>query len=73
MAHTFTPWHLGDRERQADLCDLQVSLVYKVSSRTAKAGTQRNCLGSMGVGGDQANAILKNIVQKLRNPDKMCP
>ena len=29
------------RQRQADLCELEVSLVYRVSSRTARA-TQRN-------------------------------
>ena len=30
------------RQRQADLCDFKVSLVYIVSSRTARAVTQRN-------------------------------
>ena len=29
------------RQRQADLCEFEVSLVYRVSSRTARA-TQRN-------------------------------
>ena len=29
------------RKRQADLCELEASLVYKVSSRTARA-TERN-------------------------------
>ena len=29
------------RQRQTDLCEFEVSLVYKTSSRTAKA-TQRN-------------------------------
>jgi hypothetical protein len=30
------------RQRQADLCEFEVSQVYKVSSRTARAITQRN-------------------------------
>jgi hypothetical protein len=30
------------RQRQVDLCDFKANLVYKVSSRTAKAITQRN-------------------------------
>ena len=30
------------RQRQADFCEFKASLVYKVSSRTAKAITQRN-------------------------------
>ena len=30
------------RQRQADLCEFEASLVYKVSSRTASAVTQRN-------------------------------
>ena len=40
-------WHtplilaLG-RQRQVDLCEFKVSLIYKVSSRTARAVTQRS-------------------------------
>ena len=30
------------RQRQADLCELEVSLVYRVSSRTGSKATQRN-------------------------------
>ena len=30
------------RQRQVDLCDLEASLVYKASSRTARTITQRN-------------------------------
>ena len=30
------------RQRQADLCEFEVSLVYRVSSRTARAVIQRN-------------------------------
>ena len=37
MAHTFNP----RRQRQADLNQFKISLVYKVNSRTARA-TQRN-------------------------------
>ena len=37
VVYTFDP-----RQRQADLYEFQVSLVYKVSSRTARAVTQRN-------------------------------
>jgi hypothetical protein len=33
--------HGLSRQRQADLCDFEASLVYRVSSRTARA-TQRN-------------------------------
>ena len=29
-------------QRQADLCEFEASLVYRVSSRTARAVTQRN-------------------------------
>ena len=29
-------------QRQADLCEFEASLVYKASSRTARAVTQRN-------------------------------
>ena len=41
MAHTFNPstW----RQRQADLCEFEVSLVYRVSSRTVR-DTQRNAV-----------------------------
>ena len=30
------------RQRQGDLCEFEVSLVYTASSRTARAVTQRN-------------------------------
>ena len=30
------------RQRQVDLCEFEASLVYKASSRTARAVTQRN-------------------------------
>ena len=30
------------RQRQTDLCEFKTSLVYRVSSRTARAVTQRN-------------------------------
>ena len=30
------------KQRQAELCEFKTSLVYKVSSRSAKAVTQRN-------------------------------
>ena len=30
------------RQRQADLCDFEASLVYRAGSRTARAVTQRN-------------------------------
>ena len=32
------------RQRQADLCELEVSLVYRVSSRTARSYTEKPCL-----------------------------
>jgi hypothetical protein len=40
MAHTFNPRTHG-RQRQVDLCELKASLIYRASSRTARA-TQRN-------------------------------
>jgi hypothetical protein len=40
VVHTFNP-RLG-RKRQADLCGFKSSLVYKVSSRKARAVTHRN-------------------------------
>jgi hypothetical protein len=30
------------RQRQADLCEFKVSLLYRVTSRTARSVTQRN-------------------------------
>jgi hypothetical protein len=39
VVHTSIPAHR--RQRQADLCEFKASLVYRVSSRTAR-GTQRN-------------------------------
>ena len=38
--HTFSP--SDDRQRQVDLCEFKVRLVYKAESRTARAVTQRN-------------------------------
>jgi hypothetical protein len=40
-------WHLPlipalRRQRQADLCEFEARLAYKVSSRTARVGTQQN-------------------------------
>ncbi|EGW07661.1 hypothetical protein I79_013644 [Cricetulus griseus] len=40
MVHTFNPSTRG-RQRQEDLCEFKASLVYRASSRTARA-TQRN-------------------------------
>jgi hypothetical protein len=43
------------RERQADLCDFEASLVYRVNSRTSR-GTQRN-------------PVLKNKQNKAKQND----
>ena len=40
VVQPFNPRALG-RQRQGDLCELEASLVYRVSSRSARA-TQRN-------------------------------
>jgi hypothetical protein len=42
VAHAFNPstWGWGWRQRQEDLCEFEASLVYRASSRTARA-TQR--------------------------------
>ena len=40
VAHAFNPSNW--RQRQADLCEFEASLGYRVSSRTAMAVTQRN-------------------------------
>ena len=37
-----TPLILALRQRQVDFCEFKTSLVYKASSRTARAVTQRN-------------------------------
>ena len=34
------------RQRQADLCEFEASLVYRVSSRTASKATEKPCLGT---------------------------
>jgi len=34
------------RQRQVDLCEFKSTLVNRVSSRTARAVSQRNCLSS---------------------------
>ena len=36
------------RQRQEDLCEFEASLVYRVSSRTARATTGKACLGRVG-------------------------
>ena len=40
------------RQRQADLCEFKASLIYSVSSRTARA-TKRPCLKKKKGGGGQ--------------------
>ena len=42
VAHTFNPstW----RQRQADLCEFEASLVYRASSRTGSKATEKPCL-----------------------------
>jgi hypothetical protein len=37
VAHAFNPAFRRQRQRQVDLCELEVSLVYRVSSRRARA------------------------------------
>ena len=39
-AHTFN--RALRRQKQADLCEFEASLIYRVSSRTARVVTQRN-------------------------------
>ena len=41
VAHAFNPLAL-ERQRKADLCESEASLVYKMSSRTTRAVTWRN-------------------------------
>ena len=41
VVHTLTPALRRQRQRQAELCEFEASLVYGVSSRTART-TQRN-------------------------------
>jgi hypothetical protein len=36
VVHTFNPSKIG-RQRQVDLCEFEASLVYRASSRTARA------------------------------------
>jgi hypothetical protein len=36
------------RQSQADLCELEASLVYRVNSRTAQGYTEKLCLGGVG-------------------------
>ena len=38
------------RQKQADLCEFKVSLVYRVSSRTARATQKKPCLEKEGGG-----------------------
>ena len=42
VAHTLIP-ALG-RQMQVDLCEFEASLIYRVSSRTARAATQTNAV-----------------------------
>jgi hypothetical protein len=35
------------RQRQADLCEFEASLVYRESSRTPRAKTEKPCLGKI--------------------------
>jgi hypothetical protein len=48
VAHAFNPSNLGGRGKQ--ISEFEASLVYRVSSRTARA-TQRNPVSGVGVGG----------------------
>jgi hypothetical protein len=41
MTQAFIPALTQEAERKADLCELEASIIYRVSSRTARA-TQRN-------------------------------
>lgn len=41
VVHIFKPQH-GERERQADICELKTRLVYTASSKTARVVTRRN-------------------------------
>ena len=40
MAHTFNLSTVIRRQKQADLCEFEVSPIYKLSSRTAKSHTE---------------------------------
>ena len=42
VAHAFNPSNW--RQRQADLCEFETSLVYRVSSKTGSKATQSPCL-----------------------------
>ena len=47
------------RQRQVDLCEFEASLVYKASSRTAKAVSEKPCLKQNKTGG-QSYIVLKD-------------
>ena len=57
VAHTFNPSTLGGRGRR--ISEFEVSLVYRVSSRTARA-TQRNPVSK------KPNEILKKSLAQVR-------
>ena len=45
VAHAFIPALRRQRQRQADLCEFKANLVYRMSSRTARACyTEKPCL-----------------------------
>lgn len=55
------------RQRQADLREFNASLVYKVSTRAARA-TQTNPVSEKGVGGATAA-----VISRTQNPEKAPP
>lgn len=64
VAHTFNP-SIG-RHRQVDLCEFKASLIYRASSRIARA-TQRNTF--WGVGGDTERQKKLNSWESDRQVD----
>ena len=49
------------RQRQADLCEFKASLIYSVSSRTARA-TKRPCLKKKKRGGGPRGILIANQI-----------
>ena len=45
------------RQREVDLCEFEVSLVYRASSRTARAVTQRNPVPKIQINKQQKRLI----------------
>ena len=45
VVHAYNP--SAPEQRQADLCEFKATLVYRVSSRTARAVTQRNPISEL--------------------------